>query len=101
MTVESILESMVVEKFGWPSWAVRLIAGLLALVLVTAGVDHFFGVRTSAGVDTTKSGKVKPSTFRWFQFNYLAVYLITMLADWLQGTNMYTLYAVSIIRLSS
>ena len=31
--------------------------------------------------------------FRMFQTKYLAVYLITMLADWLQGTNMYTLYS--------
>lgn len=27
-----------------------------------------------------------------FQYTYLAVYLTVMLADWLQGTNMYTLY---------
>ena len=30
--------------------------------------------------------------FRRFQVQYLAVYLTVMLADWLQGTNMYTLY---------
>jgi hypothetical protein len=33
--------------------------------------------------------------FRWFQAQYLVVYLVIMLADWLQGTNMYTLYHVS------
>jgi hypothetical protein len=33
--------------------------------------------------------------FRLFQVQYLTVYLIIMCADWLQGTNMYTLYAVS------
>lgn len=27
-----------------------------------------------------------------FQWSYLSVYLTVMLADWLQGTNMYTLY---------
>lgn len=32
-------------------------------------------------------------SFRRFQVTYLTVYLITMLADWLQGTNMYTLYS--------
>jgi hypothetical protein len=37
---------------------------------------------------------MKPA-FRWFQLQYLAVFLTVMLADWLQGTNMYTLYAVS------
>merc|ERR1711871_1491972 len=30
--------------------------------------------------------------FRQFQFRYLLVYYIIMMADWLQGTNMYTLY---------
>eukprot|EP00667_Euglena_gracilis_P010916 EG_transcript_11126 len=32
------------------------------------------------------------ATFRRFQWQYLAVYLTVMFADWLQGTNMYTLY---------
>ena len=31
--------------------------------------------------------------FRIFQLQYLSVYLIVMLPDWLQGTNMYTLYS--------
>ncbi|KAJ1419018.1 hypothetical protein B484DRAFT_333619 [Ochromonadaceae sp. CCMP2298] len=31
--------------------------------------------------------------FRMFQAQYLSVYLTIMLADWLQGTNMYTLYS--------
>jgi len=32
------------------------------------------------------------SQFKWFQAQYLAAYLLIMLADWLQGTHMYTLY---------
>lgn len=47
--------------------------------------------------DLTKSEKtvaVKTlKSFRLFQVQYLTVYLIIMLADWLQGTNMYTLYS--------
>jgi MFS transporter, MFS domain-containing protein family, molybdate-anion transporter len=35
----------------------------------------------------------KLAKFRLFQIQYLSVYFIVMLADWLQGTNMYTLYA--------
>lgn len=34
------------------------------------------------------------SQLRVLQWQYLTVYFIVMLADWLQGTNMYTLYAV-------
>jgi hypothetical protein len=36
--------------------------------------------------------------FRRFQAHYLTAFLVVMLADWLQGTNMYTLYSV-IVRL--
>jgi hypothetical protein len=42
----------------------------------------------------SKEDKIaQKDSFRRFQFSYLTVYLITMLADWLQGTNMYTLYS--------
>jgi MFS family permease len=34
----------------------------------------------------------RPAAFKAFQRQWLAVYLVTMLADWLQGTHMYTLY---------
>ena len=33
------------------------------------------------------------AAFRKLQRDYLVVYLVIMLADWLQGTNMYTLYS--------
>merc|ERR1719162_345295 len=44
-----------------------------------------------------KENKAKPSgedvgRFRKFQRQFLVVYVIIMTADWLQGTNMYTLY---------
>ena len=32
--------------------------------------------------------------FKQFQREYLWVYYLVMFADWLQGTNMYTLYQV-------
>lgn len=48
--------------------------------------------------DTDGQSSVQISReFRLFQVQYLTVYLIIMCADWLQGTNMYTLYAVSIV----
>ena len=34
----------------------------------------------------------RPPEFKRFQNQWLRVYLLTMLADWLQGTHMYTLY---------
>ena len=34
----------------------------------------------------------KSKEFRGFQTRYLLVYVLTMFADWLQGTHMYALY---------
>jgi MFS family permease len=51
---------------------------------------------SSSPKDTTKGPTQQPkytTEFRLFQLQYLGVYLTIMLADWLQGTNMYTLYS--------
>lgn len=87
-----ILEQSIIDSFHWPSWALRLICLLSALVLL---LIFLLQLLTWSKSSNSKSTTV-PITyeFRFFQFQYLSVYLITMLADWLQGTNMYTLYAV-------
>lgn len=74
----------------WPAWAIRtflILAGITSLVAL--------GERTLS--KDGKEGSSKPSgdklpAFRAFQRQYLLVYSIVMMADWLQGTNMYTLY---------
>jgi MFS family permease len=78
----------------WPAWAVRSFFGLLSLVSTVAIAQGL----ASKGEDATKESQSKPSgeklaAFRKFQRSYLTVYYIIMLADWLQGTNMYTLYS--------
>jgi MFS family permease len=42
--------------------------------------------------DDKDDDEKRPAAFKSFQRQWLAVYLVTMLADWLQGTHMYTLY---------
>ena len=83
---------------GWPMWVARSviilclgigIAGSLQLDLMTLLYDLISGNKRNNN-DLKISWK-----FRKFQLSYLIVYLLIMLADWLQGTNMYTLYAVS------
>lgn len=68
---------------NWPSWAVATLAAL-SLLLVMLQL-----LKPSAKVDKVSD---KSASFRAFQRNYLLIYLIIQLADWLQGTNMYTLY---------
>lgn len=78
---------------NWPEWACNSIAVLSVLVVFV------YIVQTVSSKSSSKRSGM-PSTqlneFRWFQLKYLSVYLILMLADWLQGTNMYTLYSVSL-----
>lgn len=40
----------------------------------------------------TTADEARRGEFRVFQVQYLFVYLLTMFADWLQGTHMYVLY---------
>ncbi|KAJ8612095.1 hypothetical protein CTAYLR_002422 [Chrysophaeum taylorii] len=78
----------------WPAWAMRLFGGLLA---GCGGIRCARRMVTMQHAGTNKtSSKVEGSKvreFRAFQLEYLLVYLTVMLADWLQGTNMYTLYS--------
>jgi len=70
--------------FGWPLWAVSSLGVLIFLCLL---------VQCSVVSETSTSGRPqKTAAFKSFQNNYLFVYLVIFLADWLQGTNMYTLY---------
>merc|ERR1719247_3659010 len=43
-------------------------------------------------MDAKESSGATSPEFRAFRNRYLVVYCVVMLADWLQGTNMYTLY---------
>ncbi len=91
-----ILENVLIGRLGWPSWALRTIATLTILVSLTGVLQLLVDVPSTS--DTNSNGtKHKQITweFRLFQLQYLTVFLIIMLADWLQGTNMYTLYSVS------
>jgi hypothetical protein len=67
----------------WPAWVTRTLAVLLPIAALLAVTG-----KGSAG-DTTATTS---NEFRVFRNKYLAVYCVVMLADWLQGTNMYTLY---------
>ncbi|CAM9149613.1 unnamed protein product [Ectocarpus sp. 8 AP-2014] len=111
------LQSLGLLSPEWPDWAVDTFVSLslCCAVLVAAqwlydnkqrspppppppspsGVDGRESVGDKAGRDGVSEVVVGPAAaarFRRFQYKYLVVYLTVMLADWLQGTNMYTLY---------
>jgi MFS transporter, MFS domain-containing protein family, molybdate-anion transporter len=83
---------MVLELPDWPAWASRT---FLVLVGVTSVVG--FAQKRLDASNSNQNADEQPSgerlkEFRAFQRQYLIVYTIVMMADWLQGTNMYTLY---------
>ena len=85
------------EATGWPYWATGVFAACSGISLSFMGITN----RVEKAAENIKlNGKQKSNKevvegckeFRKFQFRYLIVYYIIMMADWLQGTNMYTLY---------
>jgi MFS family permease len=77
------------ELPNWPAWAIRTFVGMAAFTL---GIYGFSLKRAGAEGETQKPSGKKLGDFRAFQRQFLIVYCIIMTADWLQGTNMYTLY---------
>jgi len=74
------------DVLGWPLWSVAT----FALLLVVGGLTQAGNIyKAFSGAKRTE--KVDAS-FDSFQRNYMFVWLLIMLADWLQGTHMYTLY---------
>lgn len=84
-------EAELIGRMGWPGWAVRTIL-TLTVMLITTLLFEFYWSRKEVKAGRKKKNVGAPPGFRMFQLSYLAVYLTIMLADWLQGTNMYTLY---------
>lgn len=84
----------------WPQWAVSLLLAMSAALAVTLLVNHFY--TPGDETETLEEQKLLKSShkthdalhaeFNTFRRSYLSVYLVIMLADWMQGTHMYTLY---------
>lgn len=85
------------SRLSWPYWALETVLVLVVIMAIVSGLE-FLLTKSVSDTDNKSQAGVKPvpKGFRWFQFQYLSVYLTIMLADWLQGTNMYTLYSVSL-----
>jgi len=88
------LEAQLSELLGWPSWALVTIQVLVVCVIAASLLETLLMRRASNHTSASTQATVATTEFRIFQLQYLGVYLTIMLADWLQGTNMYTLYSV-------
>ena len=66
-------------------WALASFVALSGIALTCVLVRH--------SLESRNQQKQQSAEFRSFQRSYLSVYVVIMLADWLQGTHMYTLYS--------
>jgi len=82
----------------WPSWAIKLLCAMTGLLIVTYVLANACSPGDDEGTGNIQKERGKnlnkelQSKFNLFRRKYLIVYLIIMLADWMQGTHMYTLY---------
>jgi len=107
--VSWLLRVTLLQDRGWPLWAANSIVSLLLVMACVALTGQIFTsyahVSKAAGGKKGKKGREQggmgmkseeatpTNEFRWFQLQYLSVYFVVMLADWLQGPNMYSLYS--------
>ena len=90
MDVLASASAWLTEWTAGREWAVQSFVALSSIALLSV----FLGQRlkgAAAAADTQATAAVRRE-FHSFQHSYLAVFVAVMLADWLQGTHMYTLY---------
>ena len=90
----STSSSLRYSRRAGPRRSSNLFCGLLLLLTILEGMRRLKTATTPTTERVTRQTKGKVSEFNAFQREYLAVYFVIMLADWLQGTNMYTLYLI-------
>jgi Sugar-tranasporters, 12 TM len=80
-----------------------IMTGLLALTLALSTLFTPEDQEAAVGTDAkaVKAHKELHTEFDAFRRKYIVVYLIIMLADWMQGTHMYTLYASYNVNISA
>ena len=90
-----MLESLLGEWAAGREWAVQSFLALSGVALLCVAVRVTVESQGTTAANGKRQSGVQPTTaeFRRFQRSYLSVYVVIMLADWLQGTHMYTLYS--------
>lgn len=76
----------------WPEWALDMLVATGTLLAITLIFTRIFYNDKQKSNSLSEGNASKIEEFRSFRFQYMSVYLVVMLADWMQGTHMYTLY---------
>ena len=80
-------------------WAVQSFVALSGVALLSVVLGQ--RLKGAAAATDTKASAAMKREFHSFQRSYLGVFVVVMLADWLQGTHMYTLYDVRMLQPSN
>lgn len=97
--MSGILDAVKVFLPDWPEWALDVLLVMTALLIATIIFSTIFAPK-DVEIEEPKENKKDSSEakedlhdrFLAFRNKYIFVYLVIMLADWMQGTHMYTLY---------
>ena len=69
----------------------EIFAGLVVTCIAVRSAQYVFESKQSGSKDSDAPDQRSPE-FKYFQLNYLIVYLLAIAADWLQGPYVYALY---------
>ncbi|KAF1790934.1 Major facilitator superfamily domain [Phytophthora cactorum] len=76
------------DTFQWPAWATSCCLVLLVCLLSLHVIEKLLGLqRSSQTLGNAQPKATDDEAFAHFQRQYLVVYGLVMLADWLQGTH--------------
>jgi len=91
--------SSLVKDFlpDWPEWALDALITMAVLLVVVGALTSLYTPEDEKSNDDKAGGNISAQgdlhkKFDAFRRQYILVYLVIMLADWMQGTHMYTLY---------
>lgn len=95
MSANGVYEAIKTFLPDWPEWALDVLLVMTLLLVVISIATQFFYTQDDA---TTEGRKTQSDDnddslkkeFEGFRRKYITVYLVIMLADWMQGTHMYT-----------
>jgi len=81
----------------WPEWALDILLVMTVLLTVTIVITQYLYTSEETTEETSDKKSADSQVelkkqFDGFRRKYILVYLVIMLADWMQGTHMYTLY---------
>ena len=90
MDVLASASAWLTEWTAGREWAVQSFVALSSIALLSVVLGQ--RLKGAAAAADTKAAAAVRREFHSFQRSYLVVFVFVMLADWLQGTHMYTLY---------